>query len=92
MSVNMTTLSYATETTTKFLLGKYMLDEVAVWVHLAIVILGLITNPMILIVLRKKTIGSELLKTSIQFLHLFVLNYLLIHICTLFIQLDGEAC
>ena len=46
--------------TAGFLLGEFMMHNVAVWVHLAIMILGLITNPMIMIVLWKRNFGSEL--------------------------------
>ena len=60
---NMTDMSASSNvtatTTTEFLLGEFMVHNVAAWVNLAILMLGLITNPLILIVLRKKKIGSE---------------------------------
>ena len=56
---NITTASYAAETTTGFLMGKYIRHNISPWIHVTILILGLITNPMILIVLRKRKIGSE---------------------------------
>ena len=46
--------------TAAFLLGEFMMHNVAVWVHLAIMIVGLITDPMIIIVLWKQNFGSEL--------------------------------
>ena len=56
----MTTPSdFTSSITAEFLLRELMMHNVAAWVHLAILILGLITNPLILIVLRKKKIGSE---------------------------------
>ena len=60
---NMTDMSASSNvtatTTTEFLLGEFMVHNVAAWVHLAILMLGLITNPLILIVLRKKKIGTN---------------------------------
>ena len=56
---DMTNSSNITESETQFLLGVFLMHNVAVWVHLVIMIVGLITNPFILIVLRKKPIGSK---------------------------------
>ena len=60
---NMTDMSASSNvtatTTTEFLLGEFMVHNVAAWVNLAILMLGLITNPLILIVLRKKKIGTN---------------------------------
>ena len=47
------------EMTTQFLVGEFLMNRVAIYVHLVILLLGLITNPMILIVLRKKRFGSK---------------------------------
>ena len=47
-------------TTTEFLLGEFMVNNVAAWVNLAILMLGLITNPLILIVLRKNSVHVKL--------------------------------
>ena len=56
---DMTNPSNITESETQFLLGVFLMHNVAVWVHLVIMIVGLITNPLILIVLSKKPIGSK---------------------------------
>ena len=39
-------------------IGAFFRDEVAVWGHLVILVLGLITNPLIIVVLSKKQVGS----------------------------------
>ena len=57
--LNMTIPAYGTESTTELTKKDYIKQNIAPWVHVSIMILGFITNPMILIVLRKKKIGSE---------------------------------
>ena len=47
------------EVTEQFLVGEFLMNRVAIYVHLVILLLGLITNPMILIVLRKNRFGSK---------------------------------
>ena len=60
-TTTITTTSNVTDMATAgFLLGEFMMHNVAVWVHLAIMIVGLITDPMIIIVLWKQNFGSEL--------------------------------
>ena len=39
-------------------IGAFFRDEVAVWGHLVILVLGFITNPLIIVVLSKKQVGS----------------------------------
>lgn len=39
--------------------GIFIRDKVTVWVHLAILILGMITNPLVIVVLSSKQVGSE---------------------------------
>lgn len=39
--------------------ASYLRNEVAPWVHLAILLLGLIANPLIIVVLSRKMIGSK---------------------------------
>ena len=62
-TLNMTEMTTPSQnvskTTTEISIGEFMEYNVAVWVHLAIMIVGLITNPLILIVLRKKNFGSK---------------------------------
>lgn len=59
VTVSNVTVPTVTEATAEFLAGEFMAEKVAAWVHLVILILGLITNPMILIVLRRKQFGSK---------------------------------
>ena len=39
--------------------AEFIRDKVSVWVHLGILILGLISNPLILIILSRKKHGSK---------------------------------
>ena len=39
--------------------GVILRDKVSVWVHLAITIVGFLTNPLIIVFLKKKKIGSK---------------------------------
>lgn len=56
MMKNTTDLSDSVEA--EFLIGDE-LERISPWVHLGILILGMITNPMILCVLSRKRIGSK---------------------------------
>ena len=47
--------------------GEFMRDKVTVWVQLSIVILGLFTNPLVLIVLCRKRFGSKYTKQIIVY-------------------------
>ena len=41
-------------------MGVYLRDHISVWVHLGILVVGLITNPLIIIYLNKRRdIGSK---------------------------------
>mgnify|MGYP001803501958 FL=1 len=57
--LNTTIPAYGAESTTELTKEEYIQQNISPWVHISIMILGFITNPMILIVLRKKKIGSE---------------------------------
>lgn len=52
------TISQVTSTSTESAV-KAQIVQLGVWVHFAILVLGLLTNPMVLVVLSRKRIGSK---------------------------------
>ena len=48
--------------------AEFIRDKISVWIHLGILFLGLISNTLILVVLRKKLYGSKYKITCIPLL------------------------